>query len=189
MMSQELSLTGSASFTFPDGTRALASYYSQVERGEWRGHARIVIPDKGGLDLLDLVDDGQTVDEPRIHVIYGLSPSEVFLFGGPKAYRINSNGTVMEEVELYRGRELEEYWDTAIESTEVGILVIYESGCLLLDNMLQVSWHIKKYLNDFFYRVSSDEIEFLRDHEERWRLALTDGHVIEPPNDKQPEST
>jgi hypothetical protein len=186
MMWKELALNKPASLTFPDGTEAVVSYYSQIERSVWRGHAGTVFPGSSELDLLDAVDDGQTVDEPRIHAIYGVSHNHVFLFGGPTAYRIDSAAIVRERIELYREREFEEYWHSAIASTGAGILVIYESGCLLLDNALQVRWHVKKYFNDFFYKVSGDELHFLRDHDhgKRWSLALADGHVIEPSDGK-----
>src|SRR4051812_47417845 len=100
MMWEEITLNEVASLTFQDGINAAVHYYWETVRSEWYGHARIAISDGAELDLLDVVDDGQTVDEPRIHAIYGDLPNEVFLFGGPIAYRIDSTGMIREMVEL-----------------------------------------------------------------------------------------
>jgi len=177
----ELIVSNPTSLVFPDGIEAGITYYYQVVRSEWYSHAVIAISGKSEIDLLDAVDDGQTVDEPRMHAIFGERLDEVFLFGGPKAYRLSSAGEVRETVELFRNRELEEYWYTDLLATEPGIVVIYEKGCLLLDNALRVRWHVEKYINDFFDRVADNRLEFVLDGEERWSLSLVDGSTMNKP--------
>jgi hypothetical protein len=178
---KELVVSSPTSLVFPDGIEARITYYYQVVRSEWYGHAVLAIPGKGEIDLLDAVDDGQTVKEPRIHAIFGERPNEVFLFGGPKAYRLSSAGEIQETVEIYRDRELEEYWYTDLLTTEPGIVVIYEGGCLLLDSLLRVRWHVEKYINDFFDRIADNRLEFILDGEESWSLSLVDGSTMNKP--------
>jgi hypothetical protein len=171
----ELIVSSPTALVFPDGIEAGMTYYQQVVRSEWHSHAVIAIPGKTELDLLDAVDDGQTVDEPRIHAIFGERPDEVFLFGGPKAYRLSSAGEIHGPIELYREREFEEYWYTTLVNTEQGVVIIYETGCLLLDSALRVRWHVEKYVNDFFDKVVGNRLEFLYDHDDRWSLSVIDG--------------
>jgi hypothetical protein len=177
----ELIVSSPTSLVFPDGIEAGITYYYQVVRSEEYSHAVISIPGTSEIDLLDAVDDGQTVEEPRIHAVFGERPNEVFLFGGPYAYRLSSAGEIQETVELYRNRELEEYWYTDLLTTELGIVVIYEKGCLLLDDELRVRWHVEKYINDFFDRIADNRLEFVLDGEERWSLSLVDGSTMNKP--------
>lgn len=176
-MWEELMLDQPASITFPDATPAIITYYSQHVRGESLGNVHVSIPGKPALDLVDAVDDGETVDEPRIHAVFGDVLDEVFLFGGPKAYLVGSLSTINEVVATYRERKFEEYWYTTLVDTPAGTVLVYESGCLLLDANLQVRWHIEKQFNDFFDRVTENELEFLCDHEQRWSVALEDGRI------------
>src|SRR5437867_5172138 len=76
-----------AHLAFPDGVQWTIDYYYRVVRSEWYGYAQVTLPSGEKIDLLDVVDDGQTTDCPKLYALFGDDPHKVFLVGGPIAYR------------------------------------------------------------------------------------------------------
>jgi hypothetical protein len=57
------------------------------------------------------------------------------------------------------------------------LIVIYESGVLMIDEALQVLWHQSKYFNDDFVAIEGRALKFSRDGQEEWLIRLEDGSV------------
>jgi hypothetical protein len=178
---RQIILSEPTSITFDDGVEAFISCNSKVIEGKRQGDAKLISAAGKQTNLFDAVDDGQTTSAPNIFAIAGERPQEVFLFGGPMAYRLDSALTIQEQLKLYRKREYEEFWTSNFVETKLGLAIIYEGGILFLNKELLVKWHIKKYFNDFFESLEGDRLYFRRDHKEEWSLSVSSGTVLNKP--------
>jgi hypothetical protein len=124
--------------------------------------------------FLGAADVSELIDDPRIHILTGAKSDEVLIFGGERALRLSSQG-VTGEIATFREWRFAEYFATDFFSCEGGMLIVYESGVMLVDEALAVRWHDPKYFNDIVHRVSNGVITLLRDEELEWTIALTDG--------------
>ena len=127
------------------------------------------------LVLESAVDVSQTIDLPRIFVIEGLASEKLMIFGGEKAYWILADGRLFGEYLTNRASDLTKYWSTRFVQIDDGLIVIYETSVLALDQLLEVRWHTRKYINDFFASVANGSLKFLRDHDLEWSMQISDG--------------
>jgi hypothetical protein len=96
-------------------------------------------------ELRAAVDVSERLANPRVFVIEGTSPDTFLLFGGERMYLVSTNGEVKSEFATFREWGYEEYWVTDIIQQQAAIVIIYESGVLMIDEALQVRWHKFKY--------------------------------------------
>src|SRR5262249_23192553 len=130
---------------------------SAPQTGGLGGWASIVaMPGGKQLELVGLVDDGETVEKPRLFVLHGRFADKLMLLGGYFAYVIDSELRVHSKVPLNRGPETQEYWATVLLCTDPGIVVVYENGVMLIADDLSVKWHVVKFLNDSFVQLEGD---------------------------------
>jgi len=108
-------------------------------------------------------------------VIEGLPFEKLMIFGGEKAYWILADGRLFGEYLTNRASDLTEYWNTRFVQIDDGLIVIYETSVLALDQLLEVRWHRRKYINDFFAFVANGSLKFLRDHDLEWSMQISDG--------------
>ena len=97
------------------------------------------------------------------------------IFGGEKAHWILEDGRLFGEYLTNRVSDLTEYWETQFTQINDGLIVIYETGVLALDQLLEVRWHTRKYINDFFASMANGSLNFLRDHDLEWSMQISDG--------------
>ena len=103
----------------------------------------------GSLDLPAAIDVSERLPCPRLFIIEG-GPDDRFLtFGGEKLYWISHDGSILNELSLYRHYQDAEYWETKFITRSQDLVIIYEAGVLILDPDLHVVFHKKKFLNDF----------------------------------------
>ena len=127
------------------------------------------------LKLEQAVDDSDRRESPRIFVIE-VAPSDTFLlFGGPKAYWLTTEGTVLREMILFRERLDQEYWTTQLVESSGMLFVIYEGGVLAIDKDLGIKFHTAKMYNDDFVGIEPGALKFVSDHEEEWSMGVEDG--------------
>jgi hypothetical protein len=140
---------------------------------------RLTSPTGEERHLVGVVDVSQQIDNPRIHILTGSSSDNVLVFGGEHALRLSNQG-VEGEIATFRDWRNTELWSTEFFSCAEGMVSVYESGILLVDEALAVRWHDPKYLNDVVQRVSSNTITLLRDGEMQWTITLADGSASIP---------
>lgn len=180
MIHEEVRLDGLGQFRFPNGIMATVRLLHRSQPGAARPSESILVQLSTGsqIELPESADNGETTEAPRVHVIKGNPSDQVFLFGGEIAYRLHSDGRVLESLVTYRHRDLDEFWDTKILLLEEEILiVIYETGVIAINQDLQVQWHVHKLVNDFFSHIEGKQLMFLRDHEERKMIDLVQGNT------------
>jgi hypothetical protein len=128
-------------------------------------------------ELRAAVDVSELLSNPRIFVIEGTSLDTFLLFGGERMYWVSANEAVKSELATFRASGSEEYWVTEIIRHQDALIVIYESGVLMIDEALQVLWHQSKYFNDDFVAMEGRALKFSRDGQEEWLIRLEDGSV------------
>lgn len=129
------------------------------------------------VELRAAVDVSERLSAPRIYVIEGTSPDTFLLFGGEKLYWVSMDGQVKSELATFRECGDEEYWVTEIIQRQDAIVIVYESGVLMIDEALQVRWSQIKYLNDDLVAIEGNALKFSRDGAEEWILRLEDGSI------------
>jgi hypothetical protein len=168
----QITLDRPAVLLFGDGKRITLHYVPEVGRGSARLH-------NGQPRVIPLVvDDGQTVQPARIHVISGEPRDQLLLVGGPTAAWVTSAGEVASTRALRRDVRADEYWSTQFQFVSAGLLAVLETEVLLIDAGLRIRWQIPKYLNDVIEEIADDRVGFVRDGAERWYVALTDGTLL-----------
>jgi hypothetical protein len=134
--------------------------------------------DTGALaELRAAVDVSEQLSNPRVFIIEGTSPDTFLLFGGERLYWVSANGEVKSEFATFREWGSEEYWVTDIIPQQDALVIIYESGVLMIGEALQVRWHQSKYFNDDLVAVEGRALKFSRDGQEEWIIRLEDGSV------------
>ncbi len=128
-------------------------------------------------ELSAAVDVSERLLNPRVFVIEGASPDTFLLFGGEKLYWVSTTGVVRSEFATFREWGNEEYWVTEIVQQKAAIVIIYESGVLMIDEALQVRWHQPKYFNDNLVAVAGNALQFRRDGKDEWLIRLEDGGI------------
>lgn len=126
-------------------------------------------------ELRAAVDVSEQLAKPRVFIIEGTPPSTFLLFGGERLYWVSTNGEVKSEIALFREWGWEEYWTTEFIQQQDAIVIIYESGVLMIDEALQIRWHKRKYFNDDLAAVEGTTLKFIRDGQEAWFMRLEDG--------------
>lgn len=168
---QELILRGQQFLQFPDRTQA---------RLDWcHGNADVPVlrasfENEKVLDLPNAVDVSEMLDAPRVFVIEGRRSDHVCLIGGPQAYSISNVGGIERTERLFREDRLAEYWSTLLFNRQEDLLVVYESGVLVLDDLFRVQLHHRKMVNDVLSNLGKSRISFVRDHETQWFMDLPD---------------
>ena len=141
-----------------------------------RGWASLVASSRAKhIELIGAVDDGETVDTPRVFILYGRPADRLMLLGGYFAHVIDREVEVHSRVPLNRGPETEEYWAMVLRVTDAGIIVIYENGVMLITEDLSLKWHIHKFINDFFVQFDGDDLLFFNELSGNWRLSRATG--------------
>jgi hypothetical protein len=129
------------------------------------------------VELRAAVDVSERLSNPRVFVIEGTSSDTFLLFGGERLYWVSTSGEVRSEFATLRAWGNEEYWVTEIVQQHAAIVIIYESGVLMIDEALQVRWHQPKYFNDDLVAVAGNALHFRRDGDEEWLMRLEDGGI------------
>jgi len=169
---QELSLEPLAEAFFPNGERLEVMCLSGETDAS--GRARLEIG-ATSVVLDGVVDDAETTDRPRVFVVTGEPTDVMLLLGGTKIHRVDARGGVETPAALDRDTFDTEFWSLQLLVVESGVVVVYESGVVLLDRLLRLRWHIPKYYNDFLHKVEQGRLWFLEDHERPWSVDLTSG--------------
>ena len=173
---QALILRGKEVLRFPDGKEAQLNWsYGPADAPV----LRVSFEGDRLLELPDAVDVSQALDDPRVFVIEGRRADHVFLFGGKQIYSIGSVGGIERTLRLFREDDLTEYWDTLLFDRQDTLLVVYESGVLVLDDLFHVRFHQKKLINDVLANLEKNRLMFVRDHETEWYLDLSGGTAEE----------
>jgi hypothetical protein len=131
------------------------------------------------VSLPAVVDTSEQLECPRVFVVQGEVPDMFMLFGGVKAYWVSVGGKVLSELSLFRRSSEEEYWTTHLVDRDDEIIIIYEAGVLVVNDELQVRWHMPKYFNDDFVGIKGDSLEFMRDQNKAWFVRLKDGTLLQ----------
>ncbi|MBA5871845.1 MAG: hypothetical protein GDA68_17905 [Nitrospira sp. CR2.1] len=126
------------------------------------------------LELPDAVDAGEMLDDPRVFVLEGRRIDHVCLIGGAQTYSISSIGGIEKSERLFRENRFTEYWNTLLFDRQDDLLIVYESGVLILDDLFRVRFHQKKMINDVLSNVGKNRLTFVRDHETEWSMDLPD---------------
>lgn len=123
-----------------------------------------------GLHLLlqGAVDTDERHPEPRITVFRGGDPAQLFVFGGPQAYRPRSDGRIVDRLATFR--DLDEY--------EVGILVI--------DDRLTPRWLHRKYIDDGDPHIADGLLCLRRPFRRPVKRRLSDGQLVSRHRDYMP---
>src|SRR5262245_40370271 len=129
------------------------------------------------------VDVSEQLDRPRIFLFEGTDRNMFMVFGGEKTYWITTEGRVKDVYPLFREKGYEEYWTTRIIESGDRLVIIYESGVLLIDASLRVCWHVRKYFNDEFVGSEGGLLKFVVEDTE-WTMRLDDGSTS-PTYDKR----
>lgn len=127
------------------------------------------------LELPSAVDVSELISDPRIFIIEGKLLDQVLLFGGGQCYVVGSQGAVEHSFSLFRSEGDEEYWVTTFLERAPDLIIVYEAGVLAIDASFTVLWHQRKYYNDVLDGVEEDRLIFVRDHDTKWQMSLTDG--------------
>lgn len=168
---QELILHGRQLLLFPDRKQARLDW--SVSYADVRV-LRVACENGKVLELPDAVDAGEMLDDPRVFVIEGRRIDHVCLIGGAQTYSISSLGGIEKTGRLFREDSLTEYWTTLLCEKQDDLLIIYESGVLILDDLFHVRFHQKKMINDVLINVGKNSLTFVRDHETEWSMDLPD---------------
>jgi hypothetical protein len=125
-----------------------------------------------GLTLSSAVDISEQLDCPRIFVIEGTRDDLLVLFGGKTAYWLTIDGRIKEQSSLFRRWSEAEYWTTEVVNYKDELILIYEAGVMVINDLLQITLHRRKLLNDFFAGLDGQMLKFRRDHDDEWLMPL-----------------
>ena len=161
--------------------RALATVEQQL--GDDGIDQGLVMRFDSGPELLlpGAIDTSEERSAPRILVIEGTPENAFIIMGGEKIYRLTTSGKfrVLDSLFLRADRD-EEYWTIDTIYRNEGIIIVYETGVLRIDEALEVRWHKRKFVNDFFIGLREDFLVLSRDDGPEWSIRLTDGEVFLP---------
>lgn len=145
----------SAKFTFPNSKLSLNFIY----KGNGLGSLKFVGKEFDFPSNFDeFVNDGRTTEHPIIDIVIYENINIFCTVGGCYSYIFNLEDSSVRKIELFRERRDSEYWYSKYELTEFGLLIIYEGGILLLNEMLNQEWHISKYYNEYVTQIKDDKI-------------------------------
>src|SRR5438552_314749 len=82
---------------FPNGERFVVA----VESADFDGLS-IKFATGRELVLAGVIDADERFLWPRLHLFVGADPAQMFFFGGPVAYRVHSDGHILERLETQR---------------------------------------------------------------------------------------
>jgi len=168
----ELALKPTANFSFANSERLIITHAPSDENG----HGRARIETSVASIVLDgVVDDAETAEAPRVFVISGTPSNALVLLGGTRVYHVDSLGHSQILSCLDRDMVNTEFWSMRLLLVQLGVVVVYEGGVLLVNRDLGVRWHVRKFYNDLLDRVEQDHLWFLEDHEQPWSINLGSG--------------
>lgn len=166
--------------TFPNGEPFVVA----VESLDW-DDLSLEFSRGSKLVLHRAVDADERFEWPRIHVFAGNDPAELFFFGGPAAYRVRSDGRILERVETQR--DLAEYECGSLDVITAGDIAViaYEVGILVIGDDLRQRWLRRKYMG---HRVTlGDDAIWIREpHAIPIGHRLNDGELISAPEGYSP---
>jgi hypothetical protein len=173
MMIEPLEVSKPIKYKFQNNMDVEFHYKQERREGAFFGD---LVVQKSGLELIlfDAVDDGQTVNSPTLAVILGEPLNVIRTFGGQNSYKISSSLEILEKTTILRHRDYEEYWTAQFMETNFGIVVVYESGIMLINRKLDIVWHQSKYFNESV-KLSGSELNIVEDSGKSYYIRISDG--------------
>lgn len=148
--------------------------------------------------LQGAVDTDERFLDPRITIFTGTDSAEMLLFGGPQAYRLRSDGKIVDRIATLR--DLEDYECGSLEVVlhDNLAVIVYEVGILVIDDRLTPRWLRRKYMGRGNIEIA-DGLLCLREPFTRpIKHRLSDGELVsrhrsygpgvarnEPPDDRE----
>lgn len=167
--------------SFPNGQPFVAA----VESIDW-DDLSIELSSGPRLILRRAIDADERFDCPRIHLFAGTDPAELFFFGGPAAYRVRSDGGILERLETHRDLASYECGSLDVITERNLAVIVYEVGILVIGDDLCQRWLRRKYIGRQQIAVD-DGILWLREpHLIPIGHRLSDGELISAPEDYSP---
>jgi hypothetical protein len=141
-----------------------------------------------GLDrvLPESDDADERLEWPRVTVFTGNNPSEMFFFGGPIAYRLRSDGEIVQRVETHR--DLADYECgrlDVLQHRDIAVIV-YEVGILAIGDDLRPRWLKRKYMDEHDIAIEDDLLILRRDSIKPVIRRLSDGELLSSPKNYTP---
>lgn len=137
------------------------------------------------LVLAGVIDADERFLWPRLHLFVGADPAQLFFFGGPAAYRVRSDGRILERLETQRS--LAEYECGSFDVITAGdiAVIVFEVGILVIGDDLRQRWLRRKYMG---HRVTlEDDAIWIREpHAMPIGHRLSDGELISAPEGYSP---
>jgi hypothetical protein len=164
--------------TFPNGEPFVVA----VESLDW-DDLSLAFPRGSKLVLRGALDADGRIEWPRIHVFAGNDAAELFFFGGPTAYRVSSDGRVVERLETHR--DLADYSFDVITRGDIAVIV-YEVGILVIGDDLRQRWLRRKYMDQRQVTLEGDAIWIREPHVIPIGHRLSDGELVSAPEDYNP---
>jgi hypothetical protein len=141
-----------------------------------------------GLDrvLPRAVDADESLEWPRVTVFTGNNPSEMFYFGGPIAYRLRSDGEIVQRVDTHRDLADYECGSLDVLRHQNIAVIVYEVGILAIDADLRPLWLKRKYMGKYETTIEDDLLKLQRRFMRPVVHRLSDGELISSPRDYSP---
>jgi hypothetical protein len=138
------------------------------------------------LVLAGVIDADERFLWPRLHLFVGVDPTQLLFFGGPAAYRVRSDGHVLERLETQR--DLADYECGSLDVITAGdiAVIVYEVGILVIDDDLRRRWLRRKYMNQHRVTLEDDAIWIREPHTIPIGHRLSDGELISAPEGYSP---
>lgn len=139
--------------------------------------------------LSRVVDTDQALAMPRVLVIQGSEPSELFLFGGEMAYWLTSDGKIAGEAPTYRDYRIDDLWSLEIIPFGENLIVVYETGLLVINEALELKWQRRKYIGEHLHLVNDDKVQLVDEgpHGDQFvTFRFSNGDVLSAPANWRP---
>ena len=138
------------------------------------------------LVLAGVIDADERFLWPRLHLFVGADPAQLFFFGGPAAYRVRSDGHVLERLETQRN--LAEYECGSFDVITAGdiAVIVFEVGILVIGDDLRQRWLRRKYMDQHHVTLEADGVWIREPHAIPIGHRLSDGELISAPEGYSP---
>jgi hypothetical protein len=167
--------------TFPNGEPFVVA----VESLDW-DHLSLEFPRGSKLVLHGALDADERFEWPRIHVFAGSDPGELFFFGGPVAYRVCSDGNILERLETQRNLAEYECGSFNVIVRDDVAVIVYEVGLLFIGDDLRKRWLRRKYMDQHRVTLEDDAVWIREPHAIPIGHRLSDGELISAPEGYNP---
>lgn len=109
--------------------------------------------------LINAVDNGETIDQSRVHIILSKNSNKMRVIGGEKTYIVDINNIKINSVsDIFRKQKYSEFWYTKIINEADIILIELENEIIILDKDLIIIFHHKKYFNEHIVEHTNEKI-------------------------------